>query len=474
MPSELLQQVRMIDPVSGTDRVADVLIVDGTVRAIEVSIADYPSETDVLDGRGLILGTGLVDLYSHSGEPGFEERETLQSLLQAASAGGFTRIAILPDTKPAIDNPGSVAWLKGEGRGVRREGRGVRGAEGSRAAGEATQNALATRHVHEVAPSELARLNTQHSTLNTHNSPLPSLYCWGALTQGVLGQQMTELGELAATEIVGFADGRSLTNLLLVRRLLEYLKPIAKPIALWAADPTLSGNGVMREGQASLLFGLPGIPAIAETAALSALLECIETIGTPVHLMRLSTARGVSLIQAAKARGLPITASTTWMHLLLNSDAIGSYDTSLHLDPPLGNPVDQEALVQAVKDGIIDAIAIDHTPYTYEEKTVAFAEAPAGAIGLELALPLMWQSLVETGKWTALELWRSLSSSPSLCLQQKPATIARNQPAELTLFDPQQTWTVEARSLKSLSTNTPWLRKEVTGRVVRTWVDKKG
>jgi dihydroorotase len=157
------------------------------------------------------------------------------------------------------------------------------------------------------------------------------------------------------------------------------------------------------------------------------------------------------------------------MHLLLNSEAIGSYDPNLHLAPPLGNADDQDALIQGVQSGIIDAIAIDHTPYTYEEKTVAFAEAPPGTIGLELALPLLWQALVVTGKWTALDLWRSLSSRPALCLQQKPATIAPGQPAELMLFDPQQVWTVEARSLKSLSVNTPWLQKSLTGRVVRTW-----
>jgi len=443
MSSELLQQVRVIDPVSDTDRVADVLIVDGVVSAIEDAIADYPSGTIVQNCQGLILGTGLIDLYSHSGEPGFEERETLQSLLNAASAGGFTRVAILPDTKPAIDNPGAVAWMQTRWRDVRRQETGERREEAGR--------------------------KPLHSPLPTPHSPLPHLYCWGALTQDARGQQMTELGELAATGIVGFADGRSLTSLLLVRRLLEYLKPLKKPIALWASDSTLSGNGVMREGQASLQLGLPGIPAIAETAALAALLECIEVIDTPVHLMRISTARGVKLIQAAKMRGVPITASTTWMHLLLNSDAIGSYNPNLNLAPPLGNPDDQESLVQAVKDGIIDAIAIDHTPYTYEEKTVAFAEAPPGAIGLELALPLLWQALVKTGNWSALELWRSLSTRPALCLQQKAATIAPGQPAELTLFDPQQAWTVEPRSLKSLSANTPWLHKEVTGQVIRTW-----
>ena len=177
MPIDLLQQVRVIDPVSGTDRCADVLLTDGMVSAIEDTISHYPSETIVQDCRGFILGTGLVDLYSHSGEPGFEERETLSSLLQAASAGGFTRLAILPDTKPAIDNPGSVAWVQGEvrseGRGVRGEGRGVRG-EG-RGAGEAG----AAEGEHSYTPHP-----TPHTSHPTPHSPLPTplLYCWGALT----------------------------------------------------------------------------------------------------------------------------------------------------------------------------------------------------------------------------------------------------------------------------------------------------
>ncbi len=440
MSSELLQQVRVLDPVSDHDRVADVLIEDGVIRAIADTLSDYPSETIVQDGRGLILGPGLVDLYSHSGEPGSEERETLRSLARAAAAGGFTRIAILPDTIPAVDNPGSVAWMQKRWWAV---------------SGDRSQASEATPTPYPPYPT-------------------PQLYCWGALTLGAEGQQMTELGELAATDIVGFADGRSLTNWLLIRRVLEYLKPLQKPVALFSSDSNLTGNGVMREGPSSLQFGLPGIPAIAETVPLLALLECVETIGTPVHLMRISTARGVALVRAAKARGVPITASTTWMHLLLNSRAIGRYDPNLHICPPLGNPADQEALQQAVQEGIIDAIAIDHTPYTYEEKTVSFAEAPPGAIGLELALPLLWQSLVETGQWTALALWRSLSTRPALCLQQKVAAIAPGKPAELTLFDPKLAWTVNGPSLQSIARNTPWLEQTVTGRVVKTWTGDNG
>jgi dihydroorotase len=426
MNSELLQQVRVLDPVSGTDRLADVLIADGSIEGVETKISDWPADTSVRDCRGLILGPGLVDLYSHSGEPGFEERETWSSLLEAAAIGGFTRLTILPDTVPPLDNPGGLARLR-------------------------------QRELEEKGNASLALRSS------------PQIFYWGALTLGGEGQQMTELAELAAAGVVGFADGRPLSNLALLRRLLEYLQPLGKPVALVPRDCQLVGNGVMREGWQSIRFGLPGSPAIAESAALAALLEVVAAVGTPVHLMRISTSRSVQLIREAKARGLPVTASTTWMHLLLNTEDLSRYDPNLRLEPPLGNPADRAALVQGVREGILDAIAIDHAPYTYEEKTVAFAEAPAGAIGLELALPLLWYTLVEKGGWSGLELWQCLSTNPAICLQQTPAAIAPDRPAELVLFNPQETWKVARHTLKSHSANTPWLGQQLIGRVVQTW-----
>lgn len=426
MSSELLQNVRVLDPISKTDRTADVLIAEGKIEAIQEQISEFPADTKVRDCRGLILGPGLTDIYSHSGEPGFEDRETLESLMQAAAAGGFTRVAILPDTSPAIDNLAGLALLQ--------------------------------QHIRNFSPS------------------LPRLYFWGALTAGLKGQQMAELGELAGSAIVGFADGLPLSNPALVRRLLEYIQPLGKSVALWPCDRTLAGNGSVREGAASIRLGLPGIPASAETSALAALLELIATVKTPVHIMRVSCARSVELIRDAKARGLPITASVSWMHLLLNVEAISGkttvsfpYDPNLRLDPPLGNKTDQLALIQGVKDGVIDAIAIDHSPHTYEDKTVAFADAPPGAIGLELALPLLWQGLVETGEISALELWRVLSTQPAVCLGQTPATAVPGLSAELILFDREMSWTVEGQSLKSRSANTPWLGKKLAGKVVQTW-----
>jgi dihydroorotase len=176
----------------------------------------------------------------------------------------------------------------------------------------------------------------------------------------------------------------------------------------------------------------------------------------------------VELVAAAKAQGLPITASVTWQHLLLDTNDLQSYDPTLHLAPPLGNRADRQALVAAVKSGVIDAIAIDHAAYTYEETTVAFAEAPPGAIGLELALPLLWQGLVATGALTGVELWRALSSRSAACLGQTVGAMEPGQ-RELTLFDPEESWLVERASLKSLSQNTHWLGRTVQGRVVKTW-----
>ncbi len=436
MIRELLQNVRMLDPVSKIDRTTDILITEGKIEVIAENITEIPPDTEVRDCRGLILGPGLTDIYSHSGEPGFEERETLESLMQAAAAGGFTRVAILPDTSPPVDNLAGLALLQ--------------------------------QHIRNLSPG------------------LPRLYFWGALTAGVKGQQMAELGELASSAVVGFADGLPLSNSALVRRLLEYIQPLNKSVALWPCDRALAGNGAAREGAVSVRLGLPGIPASAETSALAAILELVASRGTPVHIMRVSTARSVELIRDAKARGLPVQASVTWMHLLLNVGAISgnsqdsggknaltasfAYDPNLHLEPPLGTRSDQLALIQAVKDGVIDAIAIDHNAHTYEEKTVAFADSPPGAIGLELALPLLWHGLVETGDFSALELWQVLSTGPAVCLGQTPATVALDISAELILFDPLMTWTVEGRSLKSRSANTPWLGQQIAGKVLQTWV----
>jgi dihydroorotase len=399
-----IEQVRVIDPTYDRDEVTNVTL-DVTLNQGQM-VAATDAAAEVIDGRGLVLGPGLVDLYSTCGEPGFEERETIASLTAAAIAGGFSRVMVLPGTQPALDNPASLLWFRQQGSGVLRP--------------------------------------------------------WAALTQG--GEKLTELGEIAQQGIaVGFTDGKAIANLSLLRRLLEYMQPLKMSIALWPNDGGLAGAGLAREGMLALRYGLPGIPSFVETAPLAAILELVREIGTPVHLMRVSTARSVALIQAAKAEGLPITASTTWLHLLYETQDLANYSPNLRLNPPLGNSSDRMALIEAVKTGVIDAIAIDHTAYTYEEKTVAFGEAPVGSIGLELALPMLWQGLVASGKLSALELWRSLSTSPAQCLGQTAVSLTPGA-TELTLFDPQATWQVDR--LQSLSQNSHLWGRSIQGRVL--------
>jgi len=398
----LYSQVRILDAIAQTDHLADIVVNPDHSIEIGVDLPEYAENIEISDRSGLILGSGLVDMYSSSGEPGFEKRETLASLTAAARSGGFTQVGILPNTQPVLDSMTAVQFLR------------------------------------------------------SHDRFRP----WGAITKACEGKLITDLAELAP-HVMGFTDAKPLANLALVRRVMEYVKPLGKPLMLWAWDMVLAGDGVMREGKWSLYYGLAGISPSTETTALAALIELVALTQTPTHLMRISTARGVALIAQAKGAGLPITASVPWMNLWLTDQDLHSYDPNLRLQPPLGSESDRLALVNGVKTGIIDAIAVDHQPYTYEEKTVPFEVAPTGAIGLEFVLAQLWQELVATNQLTALELWTALSIRPAQCL-------GIPEPALRTLFDPHQTWIANAAAIASQSHNTPCYGQLITGQCLQT------
>lgn len=410
--NQLFQQVRILNPSLGQDHRGDVWIKEGAIQAIATEGLPAPEGVSVVPGEHLILGPQLCDLHSHSGEPGHEYRETWDSLEASAIAGGFGDVAILPDLVPCIDRGEVVQTLR-------------------------QQNA--------------------HRAVRFHY--------WGALTEGLAGEKLTPFQDLMASGVVGFCDGRSLENWSLVRRSLEYLQPTPPVIMIQALNRSLRGDGVMRDGVNSLLFGLPGDPVSSETTAIATVLELVAQTQTPIHIMGLSTARGVALVAQAQGEGLPVTASVTWLHLVANSDAIAHYDPNYRLSPPLGNPEDQAALIAGVKQGTISAIAIDHQGYSYEEKTVSFGEAPPGTLGLELALPLLWSRLVATQQLTPLELWRALSHGPRKILRLDPLDLTVGD-RHFILFDPQMPWTVTPQTLRSLSQNTPWLHQEICGRVL--------
>ncbi|WP_267384517.1 dihydroorotase [Cyanobacterium sp. uoEpiScrs1] len=413
--STLFRKVRLLDPFSNTDTIADVRLTEGKIEAIDSHIDSVSADTTVIEGQRLILGPGLVELYSYSGEPGFEYRETLASLAASAIAGGFTRLAILPDTIPAIDTLATLSFLQ-----------------------------------------------QKSTTLQT----APKLYFWGNLTVGGKGRKMTEIAELARGGALGFTDNYGIENLGLLRRILEYTKPTKKPVALVPESHSLKRNGVMREGPLSIHYGLVGNPQISETTAIAAILEMLTIVNTPVHLRGISTHRGVELIAWGKARGIPITASTSWLNLLLDTKDLASYDPNLRLEPPLGCIKDRQSLINGVKMGIIDAISVNHRSYSYEEKMVPFAQAPPGAIGLELALPLLWENLVASKELTPLQLWRALSNNPQKCLGQDLTSLKVGNSAELILFNPQELWTVNSSSLHCLGKNTLWWGRKIRGRVV--------
>ncbi|MEO1134081.1 MAG: dihydroorotase, partial [Cyanobacteria bacterium J06639_1] len=382
--------------------------------------AEIPEGAEIIDARGWAIGPGLVDLYARTGEPGYERRETLDSLARAALAGGFTQVALLPSTDPVTDTPAQVARI---------------------------------RQHHQVG-------------LTPHCLPL------AAVTRGRCGESMTDFAELAEMGAIAFCDDSELLPLELLRRVLDYLAPLQKPLFIWPCHAELAGRGVMQEGARSLQLGLRGVPAMAETAAVAAVLEMLSPHSPPVHFMRLSQARSLELVSQARQSHLSVSASTTWMHLLLCDRDIETYryHPALHLHSPLGTNSDREALIDAVRAGEI-AIATDHSPYAFEEKNVPFAPAPPGAIGLELALPLLWQHLVSTEKLSALALWTALSVHPARILGLEPPQLHAKSGANCILFDPDRTWVVDTNTLHSQSSATPWLGKTLAGKVLGCWLD---
>ncbi|MFN4194464.1 MAG: dihydroorotase [Thermosynechococcus sp.] len=405
----LLQQVRLLDPVNRQDQHADVLLAEDQLVAI--APADVPADAEIIPAADWVLAPPLVDLYSHSGQPGYEARETLDSLLAAAAAGGVQHLTLLPTTEPVIDDP--ALW-------------------------QALQR--------QIPPTAWSQVRV-----------------WGALTQGCKGTALTDLAELAASGVVGFCDDRGLTHWPLVQRALTYLQPLGKPVALWPFDPALAANGVARQSGVAIRLGLVEQLVCCETIPLLAILELARTVSTPIHLMRLSTARSVEIL--AKEKPDHLSASVSWLHLLFSVEDLVNYDPNLRLDPPLGTTSDRQALIAGLKTGVIEAIAIDHTPLLYEEKMVSFAEALPGAIGLELALPALWQELVAKEYLSALDLWHALSTAPARILGIEPPRLELNS-RNFVLFDPTATWQVTHQSLRSRARNTPFWQQSLRGQLV--------
>jgi len=408
---------RIVDPRNGVDRVASLFIAAGRVAAIGAPPDGWHANR-VVDARGLVVAPGLVDVAARLREPGLEYRATLESEMDAACAGGVTSLACPPDTDPPLDEPGLVEMLKHRAR------------------------SLNQAHVHPV----------------------------GALTVGLQGATLTEMGELTEAGCVAFSHADvPLVDTELLRRAMQYASTFGYPLWLRPVDPHIGRLGVAHDGEVATRLGLAGIPAAAETIALATILALVRDTGVRVHLCRLSCAESVAMVRAAKQEGLPVTCDVAVHHLHLCDVDIGWFDSDAHLVPPLRSTRDRAALRAGVADGTIDVVCSDHAPVDEDAKQVPFAEAEPGATGLELLLPLTLKWAQEDGVPLPAALAR-ITSEPAKLIGSGAGDLAVGRAADVCVFDPQAYWKVERASLRSQGKNTPFLGLEVPGKVRYTLV----
>lgn len=408
----------LIDPKNKIDERCDLFIVAGKVAGIGSAPADFVAQ-QVIDATGLVVAPGLIDLAARLREPGYEYKATLESEMDAAVAGGITTLACPPDTDPPLDEPGLVEMLKHRAR-----------------------------------------------TLNKAR-----VYPVGALTYGLKGTELTEMAELTDAGCIAFSQAdAALTDTRVLMRAMQYAATFGFSAWLRPQDSFLARNGVAHDGEVATRLGLPAIPACAETIALSTILQLARETGVQLHICRISSAEGVALIRAAKQQGLKLTCDVSANHIHLSEMDIGFFDANCHLIPPLRSQRDRDALHAGLLDGSIDAICSDHTPVDEDAKQLPFAEAEAGATGLELLLPL-------TLKW-AKQSRRTLSDGLAKITQQPARILGLNAghlsigaTADVCVFDPEIYWKVEPSALKSQGKNTPFIGMELQGRVRYTLVN---
>jgi dihydroorotase len=416
----LFANARIVDPSRDLDIVGDLLIADGVIREAKKGIgaAGVPEGTDVIDCRGKLIAPGLVDMRAFIGEPGAGHRETFASASQAAAAGGVTTIICQPDTSPVIDDPATVDFVLRRARDT------------------------AIVHVHPMA----------------------------AITKGREGSEMTEIGLLKAAGAVAFTDGeKSVTNAQVMRRTLTYARDFDALIVHQTEDPDLIGDGVMNEGEFAARLGLLGIPKAAETMMLERDLRLVALTGGRYHAASVTCADSLAVLARAKEAGLKVSASASINHITLNENDIGPYRTFLKVTPPLRAEDDRKALVEALAHGLIDVVMSDHNPQDVEVKRLPFAEAAAGAIGLETMLAAGLR-LAHSGEIELITLLRAMSTRPAQLLGLPGGTLRSGAPADLIVVDTEVPWVVDPTELKSKCKNTPFDEARMTGRVVRTIV----
>jgi len=402
----------LIDPKNKIDAKQDIYIEAGKIVGIGSAPENFKANKTI-DATGLTVTPGFVDLSARLREPGFEYKATLESELHAAAAGGVTSLACPPDTDPVLDEPGLIEMLKNRAR--------------------------------------------------KHN--LARIYPLGALTQKLEGKTLTEMCELSEAGCRGFTQADSpIINTQVLWRAFEYAATFGYTIFLRPEEPFLALDGVAHDGEVASRLGLKGIPSAAESLTIASILQIAAETKTNIHFCRLSTAEGVALVREAKKNGALITADVSANHLHLTEHDIGYFNTNAHLKPPLRTIRDKEALCQGLQDGTIDAICSDHTPVDDDAKLVPFADAEAGATGLELLLPLAlkWSSNHKTKLSEAIAKI-TVNAAEILSINSGHLSLGAN--ADIAIFDPDADWSVTAEQLKSQGKNTPFINMDVIGKI---------
>ncbi len=409
---------RVVDPMNARDEVADVYVAAGRIVAIGAAPADFHANR-TLDASGLIVCPGLVDLSVRLREPGFEYKATLESEMLAAAAGGVTSLACPPDTDPPLDEPGLVEMLKFRAR----------------------------------------------------NLPGPRVYPIGALTQKLEGRMLTEMAELTEAGCRAFTQADApLTDTQVLLRAMEYAATFGFSLWLRPQDVSLARGGVAHDGAVASRLGLPGIPALAETVALATILQLARETGARIHIARLSTREGIAMVRAAKVQGLAISCDVATAHVHLSENDLVSFDSHLHLIPPLRGLRDRDAIREALRDGSIDALCSDHAPVDEDAKQVPFGESEPGASGVELLLPLTLKWARETGV-PLLQALDLITWKPAQILGVPGGHLSVGSAADICIFDEAAEWIATPRTLASSGDNTPFLDQPMQGRVRYTLID---
>ncbi|MBI4470591.1 MAG: dihydroorotase [Acidobacteria bacterium] len=413
----LLKNGFLVDPSQNLSEVLDLLTVDGLVAALGHNLQSKSDQQ--IDASGRLVVPGLIDLHVHLREPGREDVETIETGAKAAAAGGFTSICCMPNTQPINDCAAVTTYIR------------------SRA-----------------------------SQVNVVN-----VWPVGAITRASEGRELADFAEMMAAGAVAFSDdGKPVPEAQLMRRALQYAAQLGMPIIDHCQDRSLSARGAMHEGAVSAMLGIPGIPASAEESHVARDILLAEETGGQIHIAHISTRRGVEMVRAAKARGVRVTAEATPHHLFLTESAVLGFDTNFKMNPPLRTEDDRQALIQGLADGTIDILATDHAPHHLDEKLGEFDRAPFGVIGLETAIPLVLDRLVNPGLIDLSRFVQLASTSPASLVRKERGTLKQGAVADVTVLDPDLQQTFDANRFRSKSRNTPFDGWQVRGGVSYTIV----